>query len=147
MDLARLAPGTEEVLNDLLGERGLTEWQVVRDVRILADSDGTVDIIYGFALAASLQEERVERKRKRKAGGAQAKAKEPPTWSRFLVLPAVSSHASPTLSIKRCVPAQQLYAIAAANVTFTRLVVSLGTGFYRCSDALTPMNRKASRLP
>ncbi|OWZ22223.1 Formyl-coenzyme A transferase [Phytophthora megakarya] len=86
------------VLNDLLVERGLSEWQVVRDVRI---SNEAIDVIYGYAMTASLQEERIDRKRKRKA----TSDKEQPTWSCFLVLPAVSSiHSSPTLSIKHNVP-------------------------------------------
>ncbi|KAG1711057.1 hypothetical protein DVH05_013774 [Phytophthora capsici] len=92
-----------EVLNDLLTERGLTKWQVVHDARISSDADGTVDIIYGYALTSSLQEERIDRKRKRKAGIVDQK--EQPTWSCFLVLPAVSS--SPTLSIKLLLSLQQ----------------------------------------
>ncbi|KAL3671707.1 hypothetical protein V7S43_003617 [Phytophthora oleae] len=94
----------EEVLNDLLTERGLIKWQAVRDARISSDYNETVDIIYGYALTTSLQEERIDRKRKRKAGKLPSD-QEQPTWSCFLVLPAVSS--SPTLSIKGLLSLQQ----------------------------------------
>lgn len=91
------------MLNDLLTERGLIEWQVVRGLRLSSDSNEEVDVIYGYALTASLQEERIDRKRKRKNGKA-ANDNEQPTWSCFLVLPAVSYSQDPsTLSIKRCV--------------------------------------------
>ncbi|KAE8911617.1 hypothetical protein PF005_g6015 [Phytophthora fragariae] len=97
----------QEVLNDLLVERGLVEWQVVRGVRISSNSDEEVDVIYGQALTASLQEERIDRKRKRKAGKA-TNDNEQPTWSRFLVLPAVSyCQDAPTLSIKRLLELQE----------------------------------------
>ncbi|KAG6977255.1 hypothetical protein JG688_00000522 [Phytophthora aleatoria] len=94
------------VLNDLLVERGLSEWQVVGGAHISSDSDDTVDVVYGYALTTSLQEARIDRKRKRKAG-KQANDNEQPTWCCFLVLPAVSSLPSPTLSIKRLLELQQ----------------------------------------
>ncbi|KAK1945142.1 hypothetical protein P3T76_003675 [Phytophthora citrophthora] len=92
-----------EVLNDLLTERGLIKWQIVRDARISSDSNEAINIIYGYALTTSLQEERIDRKRKRKAGIRVDQ--EQLTRSCFLVLPAVSS--SPTLSIKRLLLLQQ----------------------------------------
>ncbi|ETL94484.1 hypothetical protein L917_07551 [Phytophthora nicotianae] len=106
MDTSHFAPGTQEVLSDLLVERGLSEWQVVRGARISTDSDEAIDVIYGYALTTSLQEERIDRKRKRKAGN-RASDNEQPTWSCFLVLPTVSSHMPPTLSIKRLLELQQ----------------------------------------
>lgn len=70
-------------------------------VRIPADSDESVDIIYGNALAESLQEERINRKRKRNCEHKDSVI-EKPTWSCFIVYPAVSSLTSPTINIKRC---------------------------------------------
>ncbi|RLN92274.1 hypothetical protein BBJ28_00020244 [Nothophytophthora sp. Chile5] len=104
MDASSLASGTLEVLNDLLHKRVLTEWRVAHHVRVSEDSDEEVDIVYGFALTTSLQEDRIDRKRKRKASAQQTDAgndEEQPTWSCFLVLPATYSRAAPTLSIKR----------------------------------------------
>jgi hypothetical protein len=99
---------SSQVLNDLLDQRGLTEWQVVQDVRSSTDCDESVDLIYGYALTASLQEERIDRKRKHRVGKP-ASGQEQPTWSCFLVLPAVSSsRAAPTLSIKWCAAVQDI---------------------------------------
>ncbi|KAF4041119.1 hypothetical protein GN244_ATG06649 [Phytophthora infestans] len=106
MDISRFAPGTQEVLNDLVVERGLSEWQVVSGARISTASDETVDVIYGYALTTSLQEERIDRKRKRIARKF-ANNVEQPTWSCFLILSAVSSRAPPTLSVKRLQELQQ----------------------------------------
>lgn len=94
-----------QVLHDLLTERGLSDYQIVRNVRVSGDSNELADIIYGLALTMSLQEERIDRKRKRKAAkGAAAKiSQEKPSWSCFLVLPAVPCSNTPTFSIKRYV--------------------------------------------
>ncbi|KAL4144451.1 hypothetical protein PRNP1_013584 [Phytophthora ramorum] len=99
MDTSVLAPATQEVLNDLLTERGLTEWHVVCDVHVSVEPNESIDIIYGCALATSLQEERIDRKRKRKP----ANDSERPAWSCFLVLQAVFC----SLSIKRLLELQQ----------------------------------------
>lgn len=98
-----------EVLHDLLTERGLSNYQVVHNMRISGDSNELVDIIYGLALTMSLQEERIDRKRKRKAakGAADKISQEKPSWSCFLVLPAVPCSNAPTFSIKRLLELQQ----------------------------------------
>ncbi|KAL7692943.1 putative CoA-transferase family III [Plasmopara halstedii] len=106
MDKLRLSLGTQEALNDLVVERGLTEWHVVRDACIFTDSDETADLVYGYAMTASLQEERIDRKRKRNAKNRTA-VNEQSEWSCFAVLSAVSSHMSPVLSIKRFLELQQ----------------------------------------
>ncbi|KAG7398161.1 hypothetical protein PHYBOEH_011570 [Phytophthora boehmeriae] len=94
-----------QVLQDLVTERGLINWQVVNNVRISSDSSEQAHIIYGYALTAILEEERIDRRRKRKAGVSPA-TDEQPTWSCFLVLPAISS-AAPTFSIKRLLELQR----------------------------------------
>uniref|UniRef100_M4BH21 Uncharacterized protein n=1 Tax=Hyaloperonospora arabidopsidis (strain Emoy2) TaxID=559515 RepID=M4BH21_HYAAE len=97
MDVDLLPPATREVLNDLLVERGLTEWRVVRDVRVSTDRNETVDVIYGNVVTSRLEEERIDQRRKRKAEQV-LHVTQKSVWSSFVVLPAVSP--IPTLSVK-----------------------------------------------
>uniref|UniRef100_A0AAV1V3S3 tRNA-splicing endonuclease subunit Sen15 domain-containing protein n=1 Tax=Peronospora matthiolae TaxID=2874970 RepID=A0AAV1V3S3_9STRA len=104
MDVNRLPPATREVLNDLLVERGLTEWRVVSDVRVSTNRIETVDVIYGNVITSRLEEERIDQRRKRKAEQV-LHVTQKSTWSGFVVLPAVSS--IPTLSVKGLLELQQ----------------------------------------
>ena len=89
-----------QVLNDLLLKRGLTAWQVVRGIQVSTDSEQVVDVIYGNVVLSTLQDDRIERKRKRKTPNLSSNTQQS-TYSCFIVLPAISC--SSTLSIKRCV--------------------------------------------
>lgn len=100
MDNFALSLGTQEVLTDLVAKRGLTAWKVICDARISTDFNETADLIYGYAMTTTLQEERIDRKRKRNIK-KRTDGNELLEWSCFVVLPAVSSSHSPVSSMKR----------------------------------------------
>ncbi|CAI5746714.1 unnamed protein product [Peronospora destructor] len=134
MDISSLVPGTQEVLNDLLVEHGLTQWQVVRDIRVSTDSEEVVDVIYGNVLTSKLEDERIERKRKRKTAKLPSD-KQQSAYCCFVVLPAISC--SPTLSIKRlqrlqqCADANEPSLVSSANKrTFLSITDAANISYY-----------------
>ncbi|CAH0475725.1 unnamed protein product [Peronospora belbahrii] len=134
MDISLLASGTQVVLNDLLVERGLVEWQVMRNIRISTDSEDAVDLIYGNAVTSKLEDERVERKRKWKTTKL-SHDKQQLTYCCIVILPVVSG--SSTLSMKRLVELQQCadanepnHVLRATKRTFLSITDAANISYY-----------------
>ncbi|KAI9915930.1 hypothetical protein PsorP6_008327 [Peronosclerospora sorghi] len=104
LSFSKVSSSHLDVLNDLRVKRGLTEWRVVRNIRVSTDSDEAIDAIYGNVIAQTLQEKRINRRRKCK-GGQIPHGNNELTWCCFVVLPTCSY--SQTLSTKRLVEMQQ----------------------------------------
>ncbi|KAF1328426.1 Formyl-coenzyme a transferase, partial [Globisporangium splendens] len=121
--MASIAPATQEVLHDLINERGLVNWQI-RRASLSAHGDiesAAIDMIYGRAHAGTFDESRLARKRKPLRRNRNNSAAQPTADSCedelrmsccFLV---VSTASTLTMSMQRMVEMEQIAATTCAD--------------------------------